>query len=127
MAGSFEEFGGGRRLRGGGCSWGSSDARPRTTGSHRGRAADRRPWSSSPIADTKSIAVRMNNVARSEEGGKEQCGQDSRQRQQQIPAKRRPKTAGAGSGGVQGVIARMGGYEKVIVTGGGRCGPYSGV
>ena len=63
-----------------------------------------------------------NNIRREEEFavGKYRLGaQQHRQQQNLLPKTRvqkRPNTAGAGTGGVPGVLARLGGYEKVTVN-----------
>lgn len=87
--------------------------RPRTSGGLRG---GRRSLSPSPKTNLEPRGSRVDAIIRGEEA---QCrgfsSQDPRQQEQQkqMRATPRPKTAGAGFGGVQGVLSRMGGYEKV--------------
>ncbi|CAB1110309.1 unnamed protein product [Ectocarpus sp. CCAP 1310/34] len=109
LAGSLEKFeddhrhGDGSRDDGG-----SGDATEKASAGSRARGArGGRPLSSGgkPTCRFNTIGGRGKDVEREE---------NCRQKKRQTRAKARPKTAGAGSGGVQGVIARMGGYEKVM-------------
>lgn len=109
LAGSLEKF------ESGGDAGGRGGARPQTTGgSRKGGSQERRPWSFGYKCQPKLLGARGRGkgTARGEEnaGGKEERWKE---KEQQAKAKGRPKTAGAGSGGVQGVLTRMGEYEKV--------------
>lgn len=105
LAGSLEKFEGGHHRHGGGDGGGSGGAMAQTSGGNPKRGArDGRPLSSGGKPRFNTIGGRGKDPEREESW---------RQKEQQTRAKARPKTAGAGSGGVQGVLARMGGYEKV--------------
>ncbi|CAN0086536.1 unnamed protein product, partial [Ectocarpus fasciculatus] len=106
LAGSLEKFEGGHHRHGGGDGGGSDGAIAQTSGGNRKRGArDGRPLSSGGKPRFNTIGGRGKDPEREESW---------RQKGQQTRAKARPKTAGAGSGGVQGVLARMGGYEKSV-------------
>lgn len=112
LTGSLEKFesGEGNAAERGG-------ARPQTTGgSGKGGSQERRPWSSGYRSQPKSLEARRSGkgtASGEEDGGRKE--ERWKEKDQQPRAKGRPKTAGAGSGGVQGVLARMGGYEKVTI------------
>lgn len=109
LAGSLEKFESDHQGRGGGSGAGRSGVRPQTTGGTWKGSKQRRPLSSGPNFRPKSLGARGendSNVLKEEDGGG---------REEKTRPRARPKTAGAGSGGVQGVLARMGGYEEVIV------------
>ncbi|CAM9615190.1 unnamed protein product, partial [Ectocarpus sp. 13 AM-2016] len=109
LAGSLEKFEGDHRHgHGGGDGGGSGDATAKASGGSRARGArGGRPVSSGgrPTFRFNTTGGRGKDVEREESW---------RQKERQSRAKARPKTAGAGSGGVQGVLARMGGYEKSV-------------
>lgn len=105
LAGSLEKFEDGRLRHGGGDGGGSGGVTVQASGGKRTRGSrDGRPLSSGGKPRFNTIGGRGKDVEREEIW---------RQKGPQTRAKARPKTAGAGSGGVQGVLARMGGYEKV--------------
>lgn len=113
LAGSLEKFECDHQGVGGGA--GRFGVRPQTTGGTWNGSRQRRPVSSGPSARPKSLRARgeSDGYALIDEGG---GGRDDRLKEkgpQQSRPRARPKTAGAGSGGVQGVLARMGGYEEV--------------
>ena len=128
LANSFMEFDGDRRLHGrsggrgggGGGGGGVVSARPHTAGSHyAGRGWRKQPLTTASTAHSKPIGFQATST---NHGGEEcpagKCWQDPQhhQRQQSQPrVERRPSTAGAGTGGVPGVLARLGGYEKVTI------------
>ncbi|CAN0177537.1 unnamed protein product, partial [Ectocarpus sp. 4 AP-2014] len=109
LAGSLEKFEGDHRHgHGGGDGGGSGAATAKASGGSRARGArGGRPLSSGgrPSCRFNTIGGQGKDVEREESW---------RQKERQTRAKARPKTAGAGSGGVQGVLARMGGYEKSV-------------
>lgn len=114
LAGSLEKFEDYHQGRGGGT--GRSDVRPQTTGGDWKGSQKRRPLSSGPNSRSRFPGARGEDgrsVPRGGDGG----GMENRWKEkgQQARPRTRPKTAGAGSGGVQGVLSRMEGYEEVSV------------
>ncbi|CBN77383.1 hypothetical protein Esi_0053_0077 [Ectocarpus siliculosus] len=107
LAGSLEKFEGDHRHgHGGGDGGGSGDATAKASGGSLTRGArGGRPLSSGGKPRFNTIGGRGKDAER-----EESC----REKERQTRAKARPKTAGEGSGGVQGVLARMGGYEKSV-------------
>ena len=93
----------------GGSGGGVISARPHTAGSHQRRGGSRR----------QPLGFQVSNTTR---GGEESAGGKYRQelqiqrKQLQPRVERRPSTEGAGTGGVPGVLARLGGYEKVTLS-----------
>lgn len=121
LAGSLEKFESGHQSRatGGGSGTVRAGARPATTGgTRRSSSQRRRPLSSGPASRSKPLERGENNGGG--DGGEEGRGAAAREERRlektwQGRKRWRPRTACAGSGGVQGVLARMGGYEKVTV------------
>eukprot|EP00752_Nemacystus_decipiens_P007019 g6297.t1 len=115
LAGSLEKFENDHRGPGGGGGGGAgrSSVRPQTTGGTRNVSHHKRPPSSGPSSRRKPLGARGGNdgaALRDEHGGERE--DRWREKGQQSQPRARPKTAGAGSGGVQGVLARMGGYDE---------------
>lgn len=118
LAGSLEKFESGHHGRGGGGGAGRSGVRPQTTGGTWKGSQLRRPPSSGPNSRPKFLGARGkndgNDLTEEDAGGeKDRWREKGQQAQPRARPRARPKTAGAGSGGVQGVLARMGGYEEV--------------
>ena len=122
LAGSIEKF------ENGGATTAAVRAgvRPATSGGTRNNSGRRRPLSSGPASRSKPFAGARdeNNSSGNGNGNSGGCGEHEGggaaareerrlEKERQARKKARPRTACAGSGGVQGVLARMGGYEKV--------------